>query len=140
MTSLSRATRPPARPASSRRARKCVDQCEGRAVTRSTNETLSFDRWSESGTARPPTTWPEPAWRLRLRELTTRRDDCVALRTALADSAWPVRLRAMDLVSAPCATDSVLTSTLRRWIDALPVDASRRTAGGVSWHAAAHAL
>jgi cyclophilin family peptidyl-prolyl cis-trans isomerase len=83
--------------------------------------------------------WSEPAWRLRYRELATRRDDCTALRVALADSAWPVRLRAAGLVTPACAADDAITSTLRRWIDALPADASRRSRGTVSWHAAAHA-
>lgn len=87
-----------------------------------------------------PPTWPEPAWRLRYRALGDNHDDCQALRLALADSAWPVRLRAADLVSAPCASDAALMATLRQWVDALPHDASRRTSGGVSWHAAAHAL
>jgi cyclophilin family peptidyl-prolyl cis-trans isomerase len=31
-------------------------------------------------------------------------------------------------------------STIKRWIDSLPADASRRAAGGVSWQAAGHAL
>ena len=86
-----------------------------------------------------PTVWPEPAWRLRLVDLTAQKDNCAALRMALADSAWPVRLRATDLVAAPCCTDDALAATLRDWIDALPADASRRRAGGVSWHAGAHA-
>jgi cyclophilin family peptidyl-prolyl cis-trans isomerase len=71
--------------------------------------------------------------------LTAQKDDCAVLRAALADSAWPVRLRAADLVAAPCATDEVLVTTLRQWIDALPANAARRAPGGVSWHAAAHA-
>ena len=86
-----------------------------------------------------PAMWPEPAWRLRLRGLTAQKNDCAALRMALADSAWPVRLRAADLVAAACSADNDLVATLREWIDALPTDASRRRAGGVSWHAAAHA-
>ncbi|MEP6690583.1 MAG: peptidylprolyl isomerase [Gemmatimonadaceae bacterium] len=86
-----------------------------------------------------PVTWPEPAWRVRLRTLTPESAGCGDLRAALADSAWPVRLRAADLVTASCASDDALASTLRTWIDALPADASRRAAGGVSWHAAAHA-
>lgn len=90
--------------------------------------------------AQPPVVWPEPAWRLRYRALAAQRDDCTALRTALADSAWPVRLRATDLVTAQCAADDSLAATLRRWVDALPANASRRTRGGVSWHAAAHAV
>ncbi|MEO8620989.1 MAG: hypothetical protein ABI625_07980, partial [bacterium] len=86
-----------------------------------------------------PTVWPEVAWRLRLRALTAQKSDCAALRIALADSAWPVRLRATDLVAAPCSADTALVATLRAWVDGLPADASRRRAGNVSWHAAAHA-
>jgi cyclophilin family peptidyl-prolyl cis-trans isomerase len=87
-----------------------------------------------------PVTWPEPAWRLRYRDLANQREDCTALRTALADSAWPVRFRAMALVTPPCASDDVLATTLRRWVDALPANTSRRAKGDVSWHAAAHAV
>lgn len=54
---------------------------------------------------RPPPVWPEPAWRLRYRALADKRDDCGALRAALSDSAWTVRLRATDLATASCATD-----------------------------------
>ncbi len=86
-----------------------------------------------------PVAWPEPAWRLRLRALTNQRNDCGALRGALADSAWPVRLRATDLVTAACTSDDSLITVLQSWIDALPADASRRSAGAVSWHAASHA-
>src|SRR5688572_13548776 len=46
---------------------------------------------------RAPVAWPEPAWRLRYRALTAQRGDCDALHAAMADSAWPVRLRAADL-------------------------------------------
>ncbi len=87
-----------------------------------------------------PVTWPEPAWRLRYRELTTRREDCRALRTALGDSAWPVRFRAMALVTPACGNDDALVGTLRQWVDAIPVNTSRRAKGGVSWHAAAHGI
>jgi cyclophilin family peptidyl-prolyl cis-trans isomerase/HEAT repeat protein len=86
-----------------------------------------------------PPAWSEPAWRLRYRALTARREDCGALRAALADSVWHVRLRAVDLVEARCANDSTLVRTLTQWVDALPRSASRRAAGGVSWHAGAHA-
>jgi cyclophilin family peptidyl-prolyl cis-trans isomerase len=86
-----------------------------------------------------PRTWPEPAWRLRYRDLANRRDDCAALRAALADSAWPVRFRSMALVTPRCASDDALALTLRRWMDALPASTTRREKGGVSWHAAAHA-
>src|SRR5262245_14084236 len=88
----------------------------------------------------PPHQWPEPAWRLRYRELTNKRDDCRALNAALADSVWHVRLRALDLVRQSCAADDSLMATIRRWADALPAGTSPRMAGGVSWHAAAHAL
>jgi cyclophilin family peptidyl-prolyl cis-trans isomerase len=87
-----------------------------------------------------PKTWPEAAWRLRYRALTAQREDCTALATALSDSAWPVRLRAADLAPAACSTNESLTSALRAWIDALPQDAASRKPGGVSWHAAAHAV
>lgn len=88
----------------------------------------------------PPKTWPEPAWLLRFRALTSHRQDCGELRAALADSAWPVRLRAADLVDSSCARDTALAATLRDWIDGVPADASARQRGGVSWHAAAHAI
>ncbi len=87
-----------------------------------------------------PVSWPEPAWRLRYRALAPQRADCSVLRAALADSAWPVRLHAADLVTSACAGDEAIAETLRRWIDALPADAARRTSGSVSWHAAAHAI
>jgi cyclophilin family peptidyl-prolyl cis-trans isomerase len=87
-----------------------------------------------------PPVWPEPAWRLRFRALTAQRDDCASLQTALADSAWPVRLRAVDLIGTPCATHEPIVATLRVWIDALPAVAARRSPGDVSWHAAAHAV
>jgi cyclophilin family peptidyl-prolyl cis-trans isomerase len=86
-----------------------------------------------------PPAWPEPAWRLRHRALTAQRTDCAALTVALGDSAWPVRLRAMDLVPATCTRDA-LAARLRGWTDALPASTASRTAGDVSWHAAAHAI
>jgi cyclophilin family peptidyl-prolyl cis-trans isomerase len=91
-------------------------------------------------TTRAPVTWPEPAWRLRYRALAGQRADCGALRAALGDSSWPVRLRAASFVMPTCAADDALTSTLRKWVDALPADASRRAANGISWHAAAHGI
>ena len=87
-----------------------------------------------------PVSWPEPTWRLRYRALTAARSDCAAVRSALADSVWPVRLHAADLVSAQCTTDDSLASVLRRWVDALPANTSRRSPGKVSWHAAAHGI
>jgi cyclophilin family peptidyl-prolyl cis-trans isomerase len=86
-----------------------------------------------------PISWPEPSWRARYRALAAQRTDCDALRTALTDSAWPVRLRAADLTPVECAADDRLAAILRTWIDALPTNTDRRKPGGVSWHAAAHA-
>ena len=86
-----------------------------------------------------PPMWAEPVWRLRYRALTPN-TGCGALGTALADSAWAVRLRAADLVTAPCAAQASVVGTLRRWVDALEPEASRRSRGDVSWHAAAHAI
>jgi len=86
-----------------------------------------------------PPTWPEPAWRLRYRALTA---NCDSLDVAVADSALPVRLRAADLASPTCASDTLLVSTLRRWSDGLSgAGADRaRAAARESWHAGAHAL
>jgi cyclophilin family peptidyl-prolyl cis-trans isomerase len=89
---------------------------------------------------RAPPAYADPPWRLRYRALAAQRTDCGALRAALADSAWPARLRAADLTPAECAADEGLASILRAWTDALPADASRRRKGDVSWHAAAHGL
>ena len=87
-----------------------------------------------------PPTWPEPAWRLRFRSLATWRNDCGALRAALADESWPVRFRAAGYVTGACAGDAGLAATLRQWIDALPADVTRRAPGSVSWHGAAHGI
>ncbi len=87
-----------------------------------------------------PPIYTDPAWRLRFRDLAQKRNDCDALGVALADSAWPVRLHAADLVGASCASRAPLIATLNGWIAALPADASHRVAGGVAWQAAAHAL
>jgi cyclophilin family peptidyl-prolyl cis-trans isomerase len=84
--------------------------------------------------------WPEPTWRLRFRGLTTKRDDCAGLRIATADSAWPVRLRAAQLVRASCAGDTALRDVFVGWVRALPMDASRRARGEVSWQAAAQGM
>jgi len=88
--------------------------------------------------AAAPRTWPEPAWRLRYRALADQREDCGALRGALADAAWQVRLRATDLVPPACGGDSTIVRVLSRWVDELPRNPGRR-ANGVSWHAGAHA-
>ena len=85
------------------------------------------------------TVWPEPAWKADYRALTST-TGCDRLRAALGARAWPVRLRAADLVTAACGGDEALTRVLRAWVDSLPTDASAHARGGVSWHAAAHAL
>ncbi|HET7462767.1 MAG TPA: peptidylprolyl isomerase [Longimicrobium sp.] len=109
----------------------------GRALGR-IRSPLFTSRDSLPPAAAPPA-WPEPAWRLRYRALADRRADCGALRAALGDAVWHVRLHAADLAQAPCGADSALVRVLARWVDALPRDTRRRAAGGVSWHAAAHA-
>ena len=88
----------------------------------------------------PPPQWPEPAWRLRYRALTAQRHDCTALGAALVDSAWPVRLRAADLMDSSCAGNSAILALLTRWADEVNQDLSRRDLDGVSWQPAAHAL
>lgn len=87
-----------------------------------------------------PRAWPEPAWRLRFRALAAQKENCSAIRTALTDSTWQVRLRAADLVTPACAADDSIVGTVREWVVMLPTDASRRSAGNVSWHAGAHGI
>jgi cyclophilin family peptidyl-prolyl cis-trans isomerase len=88
-----------------------------------------------------PLTWAEPSWKAAYRALAAPTGNCDALRAGVRDgSTWPVRLRAADLVTPTCAPDDSLALTLRGWVDALPVDASRHARGDVSWHAAAHGL
>ena len=94
-------------------------------------------------------TWPEANWKRSYRDLVSPKGDCAELRVMLRDGGsgdmasthpWPVRLRALDLISAACAPEDSIAATLRTWIDALPADAFRRAKDGVSWHAAAHGL
>jgi len=87
----------------------------------------------------PTVVWPEPTWKPRYRALTAT-SDCAVLRAALTDDVWPVRLRAASLVRPTCGSDARLVAMLRRWVDTLPADASRRASDGVSWHAGAFAL
>ena len=84
-----------------------------------------------------PLSYADPAWRLRYRAVKS--GDCVALRGALADSVWAVRLHAADLVGKECATDSLVVKTLITWVRSAPPNA-RRARGGVSWHPAAHGI
>ncbi|HEU4801177.1 MAG TPA: exo-beta-N-acetylmuramidase NamZ domain-containing protein [Gemmatimonadales bacterium] len=100
----------------------------------------SFAAREELGPLPAPTAWPEPAWRLRYRELAGRRTDCAALRHATEDAAWQVRLRAADVADTSCARDAGLVAILQRWVDHMPGDATSRAANGVSWHAGAHAI
>ncbi|HEX6992025.1 MAG TPA: hypothetical protein VF151_09070, partial [Gemmatimonadales bacterium] len=72
-----------------------------RAMDRVTDS--AFARRSRYTPLPAPPLWPEPAWRLRYRALTAQRHDCTALGAALVDSAWPVRLRAADLMDSTCA-------------------------------------
>ena len=87
-----------------------------------------------------PTTWPEPAWRLRYRALAQNRADCNAMAAGLGDAEWPVRLRAANLVTSACAQHTAVVTTLREWVDGLAVARARRDRGTVTWHAAAHGL
>jgi peptidyl-prolyl cis-trans isomerase B (cyclophilin B) len=87
-----------------------------------------------------PVAWPEPGWRLRYRALAAQRERCDSIRRGLDDFLWHVRLRAADLVTVTCARDTAVVATLVRWVDSLRGDTRRRQAGGVSWHAAAHAI
>ena len=90
---------------------------------------------------RAPIIWPEPYWKEWYRRLRGPTGGCVDLREHISDpDPWPVRLRAIDLVSSACTPDDSLATNLRAWIDSLPPDASRRDSGSVSWHAAAHAV
>ena len=85
-----------------------------------------------------PPVYPEPAWRLRYRALGAKNDDCAVLRGALADSAWHVRLRAADLVTASCSADAALVTTLRGWTSS--PDRAARSPNGAAWQPAAHAI
>ncbi|MBW3655399.1 MAG: peptidylprolyl isomerase, partial [Gemmatimonadetes bacterium] len=86
-----------------------------------------------------PPAWPEPAWRLRYRALAAQRADCGALRVALNDSVWHVRLRAAAVADTTCGADPAFVRVLTGWVDSLPGETHGRAAGGVSWHAGAHA-
>lgn len=85
-----------------------------------------------------PPSYAEPAWRLRYRALDPRTVTCGALRAALDDASWQVRLRAADLVTPACAGDQAMAATLRGWLATAHVRA--RTAGGAAWQPSAHAL
>lgn len=89
-----------------------------------------------------PPAYADPAWRLRWRAMTPQ-SDCAVLRRATTDSAWPVRLRAADLAAMrnrACTADADLVARFSAWIDELPQNTSKRTAGSASWQPAAHAI
>jgi cyclophilin family peptidyl-prolyl cis-trans isomerase len=93
------------------------------------------------GTLPAPPMQGDPSWKGAYRALVAPTGDCDALRSAVREGpVWQVRLRAADLVAPVCSANDSLAAMLRRWVDALPDDASRRTSDGVSWHPAAHAL
>jgi cyclophilin family peptidyl-prolyl cis-trans isomerase len=109
-----------------------------RAVARISDST--FAARSVFSPLPPPPVWPEPTWRLRYRALATQRHDCSALGAGLVDSAWPVRLRAADLMDSTCAGNAAIIAVLEKWADEARQDLSARKPGGVSWQPAAHAL
>ena len=84
--------------------------------------------------------WPLPAWRTRLAEVTTNRNDCAAIRTGLADQAWAVRLRAADVAPARCGADTAIVRVLLGWTDPARQTPEVRRPGDVSWHALAHGI
>ena len=86
-----------------------------------------------------PPAYDDAAWRLRFRALAGKRGDCAALRAALTDSVWAVRLRAADVAEPECARDTALVRALRNWASAPPPNGARRR-GEASWHPAAHAV
>jgi len=86
-----------------------------------------------------PPKYSDPSWRLRIRDIAARRADCDFMRTALVDSAWPVRLLAADRLGQECRNDSIALRTLSSWLTPLPTRGARQR-GSVSWHAPAHAI
>jgi cyclophilin family peptidyl-prolyl cis-trans isomerase len=84
-----------------------------------------------------PPTYADAAWRLRYRAV--KAGDCVALRGALADSVWAIRLHAIDLVSPACATDSLWIKALITWVRTAPSNGAR-LGGTASWQPGAHAI
>lgn len=85
-----------------------------------------------------PPRYSEPEWRLRYRALDPRQPDCTALRAALTDASWHVRLRAADLAGTACGGDSAFTDVMRAWLSTS--GNSARVRDGATWQSAAHAL
>lgn len=86
-----------------------------------------------------PPSYPDAPWRARYRAINVRPINCDSIRVALTDSVWAVRLRAADLASPACASDTTIMATLRRWTATPPMNARRRR-GEPGWQAAAHGL
>ena len=107
-----------------------------RALARMRDPRFAARDWL--GTLPAPPTYSEPAWRLRYRALATRNADCAALRTALADESWHVRLRAADLAGTACRGDAEFTATMRTWL--ATSGNSTRVRDGAAWQPAAHAV
>lgn len=120
--------------AASRNAR--VAQIARRAIARIRDP--RFVSRDSLGVLPAPPRYPEPAWRLRYRALDPRKPDCGALRSALTDASWHVRLRAADLAGSACQGDSTVIATLRSWIAIL--NGPPRTRDGAAWQPAAHAI
>jgi len=85
-----------------------------------------------------PPRYSEPDWRLRYRALAARNADCVALRTALTDASWHVRLRAADLAGTACRGDAAFIDIMRAWLTTSGI--ATRVSEGAAWQPAAHAL
>ncbi len=134
-----RDSRSPALANAARHRHAVVRALAARALARITDSTFTA-RDSLMGQAPAPVPAPEPAWKARWRVLTPARDDCAALRRAMADSVWPVRQRAAVVARASCAADDSLVTALHDWIRALPRDASRHAPGAVSWQPAAYGI
>ncbi len=94
-----------------------------------------------------PPAYSDPAWRLRYRALDPRKPDCGALRAALTDASWHVRLRATDLTGTACQGDSTVIAALGRWVATMngpyrtrEDSAWRPSPNGAAWQPAAHAI
>ena len=109
-----------------------------RALARITDSTYAARR--AGPVYAPRVTWPLPEWRPRLDSLVAAKDDCAHLERALGDSAWQVRFRAADVLSASCAASTGIRDTLLAWVARLPADWSHHAAGVPSWQPAAHAV
>jgi cyclophilin family peptidyl-prolyl cis-trans isomerase len=114
-----------------------VHMLAGRALAR--NRDPKFAARDSFPSPVAPPEYNEPAWRLRYRALADAKGNCAALGEALGDSAWSVRLRAIDLVGRECAIEAGVMSKLQRWAGSPPTN-TIRAKNGVSWQPAAHSL